>query len=115
MLESKLADLEERLGRNPRNSSMPPSAEGFSKPTSPSRAERRAAGRKQGKQPGAPGKHLAQVTDPDQVVVHTPPSCSSCGSGLEDGEVVGSLLHHVKSSAKPDSLHHLKSPDGGTG
>ena len=25
------------------------------------------------------------------------------------------LLHHVKSSAKPDSLHHLKSPDGGTG
>ena len=47
MLESKLADLEERLGRNPRNSSMPPSAEGFSKPTSPSRAERRAAGRKQ--------------------------------------------------------------------
>ena len=89
MLESKLADLEERLGRNPRNSSMPPSAEGFSKPTSPSRAERRAAGRKQGKQPGAPGKHLAQVTDPDQVVVHTPPSCSSCGEGLEAGEVVG--------------------------
>ena len=95
MLESKLADLEERLGRNPRNSSMPPSAEGFSKPTSPSRAERRAAGRKQGKQPGAPGKHLAQVTDPDQVVVHTPPSCSSCGSGLEDGEVVGSERRQV--------------------
>lgn len=95
MLESKLADLEERLGRNPRNSSMPPSAEGFSKPTSPSRAERRAAGRKQGKQPGAPGKHLAQVADPDQVVVHTPPSCSSCGSGLEDGEVVGSERRQV--------------------
>src|SRR5665213_3968024 len=55
MLESKLADLEERLRRTPRNSSMPPSAEGFSKPPSPSRAERRAAGRKQGKQPRAPG------------------------------------------------------------
>lgn len=55
MLESKLADLEERLGRNPRNSSMPPSAEGLSKPPSPSRAERRAVARKQGKQPGAPG------------------------------------------------------------
>jgi hypothetical protein len=38
MLESKLAALEERLGRNPRNSSMPPSAEGFSKPPAPSRA-----------------------------------------------------------------------------
>ena len=87
-LQGRVADLEERLGRNPRNSSMPPSAEGFSKPPSPSRAERRAAARKQGKQPGAPGKHLAQVADPDHVVHHAPPSCSSCGSGLEDAEVV---------------------------
>ena len=88
MLESKLADLEERLGRNPRNSSMPPSAEGFSKPPAPSRAERRAAARKQGKQPGAPGKHLAQVTDPDQVIHHAPPSCSSCGADLDGAEMV---------------------------
>ena len=95
MLESKLADLEERLGRNPRNSSMPPSAEGFSKPPSPSRAERRAAARKQGKQPGAPGKHLAQVADPDHVVHHAPPSCSSCGSGLEDAEVVDAERRQV--------------------
>ena len=88
MLESKLADLEERLGRNPRNSSMPPSAEGFSKPPAPSRAERRAAARKQGKQPGAPGKHLAQVVHPDQVINHVPPSCTSCGSDLGGAEVV---------------------------
>ncbi len=47
---------------------MPPSPERFSKPPAPARAERRAAARKQGKQPGAPGKHLAQVTDPDQVI-----------------------------------------------
>jgi transposase len=87
-LESKLADLEERLGRNPRNSSMPPSAEGFSKPPSPSRAERRAAARKQGKQPGAPGKHLAQVADPDVVEVHVPGACRSCGAGLADAELV---------------------------
>jgi transposase len=95
MLESKLAELEERLGRNPRNSSMPPSAEGFSKPPSPSRAERRAAGRKQGKQPGAPGKHLAQVVDPDHVIQHAPSSCSSCGSGLDDAEVVGTERRQV--------------------
>ena len=30
-------------------------------------AERRAAGRKQGEQPGAPGTHLAQVADPDVI------------------------------------------------
>src|ERR1019366_4061845 len=42
----------------------------------------------QGKQPGSPGKHLAQVADPDQVISHAPPSCTSCGSDLDDAEVV---------------------------
>jgi hypothetical protein len=35
---TELAELRARLGRSPRNSSMPPSAEGFLKPRSPSRA-----------------------------------------------------------------------------
>ena len=95
MLGSKLADLEERLGRNPRNSSMPLSAEGFSKPPAPSRAERRAAAWEQGKQPGASGKHLAQVVDPDQVISHAPVSCTSCGSGLDDAEVVDTERRQV--------------------
>ena len=88
-LRSEVADLRERLDRNPRNSSMPPSAELFTKPPSPSRAERRAAAKKQGKQPGAPGKHLAQVADPDVVVTHSPNVCGSCGDSLDDAEVVG--------------------------
>ena len=88
-LKGRVADLEERLGRNPRNSSMPPSAELFTKPTSPSRAERRAAVKKQGKQPGAPGKHLAQRADPDVIVTHVPSVCGSCGDRLDDAEVVG--------------------------
>ena len=71
-LEAEIADLEQRLGRNPRNSSMPPSAEGLSKPPAPNRAERRAAKRRPGKQPGSEGKHLAQVADPDEVVTHLP-------------------------------------------
>ncbi|MGO8871160.1 MAG: DUF6444 domain-containing protein [Acidimicrobiales bacterium] len=100
MLQSKLADLEERLGRNPRNSSMPRSAEGVAKPPAPSRAERRAAARKQGKHPGSPGKHLAQVAEPDQVISHAPPSCASCGSDLDDAEVV-------------DAEHRPQSPGGG--
>ncbi len=37
-LAARIADLEERLGRNPRNSSMPPSAEVFSKPPVPNRS-----------------------------------------------------------------------------
>jgi transposase len=94
-LEARIADLEVRLGKNPRNSSMPPSAEGLSKPPAPSRAERRAAGRRQGKQPGAPGKHLARVACPDEVLGHAPAACESCGADLTDAEVVGTERRQV--------------------
>ncbi len=87
-LRSRLADLEQRLGKNPRNSSMPPSAEGLSKPPTPNRAERRAAKRRPGKQPGTEGKHLAQVPEPDEVLTHTPAVCTDCGADLSDADVV---------------------------
>jgi hypothetical protein len=45
-LETRISDMEARLKRNPRNSSMPPSAEGLSKPPVPNRAERRAAAKR---------------------------------------------------------------------
>jgi transposase len=67
---------------------MPPSQEGFSKPPVPSRAERRATKRRPGKQPGAEGKHLAQVDDPDEVIPHVPGVCSGCGADLAAAEVV---------------------------
>jgi transposase len=88
-LEAQIAGLKERLGRNPRNSSMPPSAEGLSKPPTANRAERRAAKRRPGKQPGSEGKHLAQVIDPDAVATHVPRTCTSCGADLADADVVG--------------------------
>jgi len=72
---------------------MPPSAEGLSKP--PNRAQRRAAGRRPGKQPGDGGKHLAQVADPDEVVTHRPGVCTGCGAGLEGAEVIGSEHRQV--------------------
>ncbi len=88
LLTARLADLEEQVGRTPRNSSMPPSQEGFSKPPAPNRAERRATKRRPGKQPGAEGKHLAQVDDPDEVIPHVPGVCSDCGGDLATAEVV---------------------------
>jgi transposase len=93
-LQATIADLSERLGRTPRNSSMPPSAEGFSKP--PSRAERRAKPkRKPGKQPGSEGKHLAQVEMPGVVVTHVPDSCGSCGAGLAGAPIVDTERRQV--------------------
>jgi transposase len=94
-LKARLADLEQRLGRTPRNSSMPPSAEGLSKPPAPNRAERRAANRRPGKQPGSEGKHLAQVADPDEVVTHLPGLCTGCGADMADAEVIGTERRQV--------------------
>lgn len=88
-LQKKVTDLEGRLARNPRNSSMPPSAEGLTKPPAPNRAERRKAKRRPGKQPGDPGHHLAQVPDPDEVVPHRPGRCQACEADLADAEVTG--------------------------
>lgn len=87
-LEKRIADLEARLGRNPRNSSMPPSAEGLTKPPAPNRAERRKAKRRPGKQPGDEGHHLAQVPHPDEIVPHRPRCCPACEGDLSDAEVI---------------------------
>ncbi len=87
-LEARIVELERRVGRTPRNSSMPPSAEGLSKPPA-NRAERRAQKkRRPGKQPGDEGHHLAQVSDPDEVITHRPRRCPRCEGDLSEAEIV---------------------------
>jgi transposase len=94
-LQARLSDLEQRLRRNPRNSSMPPSAEGFAKPPAPNRAARRAAKRRPGKQPGSEGNHLAQVDNPDVVLLHAPNLCEGCGADLSTAEVLSTERRQV--------------------
>jgi transposase len=82
-LQARLAALEHRLGRDSSNSSKPPSSDGLGKPArAQRRADERAQRRRPGKQPGAPGAHLAMVAEPDAVVWHTPGRCSGCGADL---------------------------------
>ena len=87
-LNARVAELERRLGKDSSNSSRPPSSDGLGKPPAP-RQQRRGGGRAPGKQPGAPGAHLAQVPDPDQVVVHRPVACEGCGGDLTLAPVMG--------------------------
>jgi transposase len=87
-LNARVAELERRLGKDSSNSSRPPSSDGLGKPPAP-RQQRRGGGRAPGKQPGAPGAHLAQVGDPDEVVVHRPERCGGCGGDLTLAPVMG--------------------------
>jgi len=73
-LSVEVAELRARVGKNPRNSSRPPSSEGYDKPAP--RSLRRASGRRQGKQDGDPGTTLRQRDEPDVVIEHQPGQCS---------------------------------------
>src|SRR5450631_2255035 len=89
-LEARIADLEHKQGQNSGNSSLPPSrddAEARAAQTAKRQSKRTRSGRRQGKQPGDPGAHLAQVTHPDRTVIHPPLTCRCCGAGLGDAEV----------------------------
>ena len=90
-LSGLVAELQARLAQNAKNSSRPPSSEGLGKKP----AQPRKRGGRRGKQPGAPGAHLAQVAEPDAVVDHAPAACGGCGGGLDDAPVVGSERRQV--------------------
>jgi transposase len=89
-LEAQVAELERRLGQDSSNSSRPPSQDGLRKFTRTlRRADERAEHRRPGKQPGAPGAHLAQVATPDEVMEHVPGRCGGCGADLAAALIVG--------------------------
>jgi transposase len=96
-LQARVGELERRLGKDSSNSSKPPSSDGLGKPTrAKQRSADQAAGRrKPGKQPGAPGAHLAQVAEPDQVVEHMPQRCGGCGQDLDGALVLGIQARQV--------------------
>jgi transposase len=71
-LAEEVRDLRRRLGRNSGNSSMPPAADDLPGRTAPAPKPKRGGGRKPGKQPGAPGSHLAWSADPDRTVPRFP-------------------------------------------
>ena len=92
-LEAENAELRRRLGQTPRNSNMPPSAQGLDKPAPKSLRGR--SGRRSGGQDGHPGRTLRQVDDPDETVRHEPAACSGCGHGLSAAPLVAVTRRQV--------------------
>jgi transposase len=89
-LEARVAELERRLNRSSRNSSLPPSQD---PPSAPPRPGGKRSGRGRGGQPGREGKHrrLLPPEQVDEVVEHWPERCRSCAHVFAERELVDAV------------------------
>jgi transposase len=85
-LEARVAELERRLNRSSRNSSLPPSQDPPSAPPRPARG----SGRKRGGQNGHEGRYrrLLPREQVDEIVEHWPDRCRSCAYAFAERERV---------------------------
>lgn len=84
---ARIKELEDRLAKDSRTSSKPPSSDGLARPP---RSLRRPSGKQPGGQAGHPGHTLSQVESPDELVRHRPSVCEACHESL--GEVTGTVV-----------------------
>ena len=75
-LNQTIQELKEQLNKNSKNSSKPPSSDGYKKPAP--KSLRKPSGKKVGGQDGHQGTHLAVITAPDEIVTHMPSACKGC-------------------------------------
>jgi transposase len=95
-LAARLARLEHLLSRNSGNSSLPPSMDDQPGRRAPEGRGRRmqGGGRSPGKQPGAPGSHLAWSKNPDDTIAHFPGGACECGAPLAGARDLGVVASH---------------------
>ncbi len=80
ILQDKVKQLEEQLSKNSRNSSKPPSSDGFNKPKP--KSLRGKSGKKPGGQKGHKGQNLKVCDSPDHIVIHPVHDCIKCHASL---------------------------------
>lgn len=76
-LNQTIQELKEQLNKNSKNSSKPPSSDGYKKPKK-DRSLRQPSGKKSGAQPGHPGTNLMVGADPNQIIQYMPSKCKGC-------------------------------------
>lgn len=93
-LQSALAEikrLKDLLAKNSRNSSKPPSTDGFKKEKPCPKSQREQSGKHTGGQPGHEGHKLKRVEIPDEISLKKVVQCSHCQNNLSHV-----LAHDVK-------------------
>ena len=93
-LSDRLARLERLVSRNSGNSGMPPSADDLPGKVPPAPKPGRGGQKRQGKQKGAPGAHLAWSERPDGTESLFPEGECDCGRDLGDALDLGIARSH---------------------
>ena len=118
-LEARVGELEQRLSRSSRNSSLPPSQD---PPSLPPRAGKSGSARGRGGQPGHEGRHrrLLPLERVDEVVDYWPGCCGRCAHRFGEDEriEVASPQRHQVAELPPTAvrvsehrLHRLRCPE----
>ena len=94
--------LEQKLATNSRNSSKPPSSDGYNKPKP--KSLRKKGHRKNGGQPGHTGKTLELIKDPDRIIKHTLSSCPISAESLSEKDIVNIIKRQVFDLPEPKLL-----------
>jgi len=84
-LEARVDELEQRLNRSSRNSSLPPSQD---PPSAPPRPQQAASGRRRGGQAGHEGRNrpLLPLEQVDELLEHWPQRCHACARVFREEE-----------------------------
>lgn len=75
-LSQTIKELTEKKNKNSRNSSKPPSTDGYNKPEP--KSLRKPSGKKPGGQTGHDGSYLKVMAKPDETISHMPSKCEGC-------------------------------------
>ena len=103
-VEARLEKLENQQKKNSRNSSKPPSGDGFGKRT---KSLRKKSERPSGGQKGHPGSTLEWCEQVDEVVTHTVDACSECGRSLSSVSAINRERRQVH-ELPPLRLHIIE-------
>ncbi len=83
-----LQELQARLAKSSRNSSKPPSSDGYGK-AKRTESLRKSGDKPNGGQPGHDGQTLMASAHPDQVETHEVPICTHCQASLSEIDSAG--------------------------
>lgn len=92
-LEKQIKEQQGKLSKNSKNSSKPPSTDGYNKPNP--KNQRKPSNRPSGGQPGHKGSTLKKVDKPDTVDISTLDTCSHCSASLNETPVLARECRQV--------------------